>query len=176
MKVLIVVDMQHDFIDGSLGTEEAKKILPNVEKKIAQYRSCGEGIIFTRDTHEENYLETQEGKNLPFIHCIKGTKGWEIEDSIKEALGEVKIFDKLTFGSKELGFYLKEHYENIQNDLEIELVGVCTDICVISNAMIIKANLPEARITVDSSLCAGVTIESHLTALKAMEMCQIKIK
>lgn len=176
MKLLIVIDMQNDFLTGALRNEEGIKIIPSVVKKIKEYKENDDLIIATRDTHFENYLETQEGKNLPFIHCIKGTKGWEIEDSIKEALGEVKIFDKLTFGSKELGFYLKEHYENIQNDLEIELVGVCTDICVISNAMIIKANLPEARITVDSSLCAGVTIESHLTALKAMEMCQIKIK
>jgi nicotinamidase-related amidase len=176
MKLLIVIDMQNDFLTGALRNEEGIKIIPGVIKKIEEYKQNGDLIIATRDTHFEHYLNTQEGKNLPVVHCVKGTKGWEIEDSIKEALDEVKIFDKLTFGSKELGFYLKEHYETIQANLEIELVGVCTDICVISNAMIVKANLPEAKIIVNSSLCAGVTIESHNTALKAMAMCQIEIR
>ena len=175
MKILIVIDMQNDFLTGALRNEEGIKIIPGVIAKINEYHQNNDLIIATRDTHKENYLSTQEGINLPVIHCIKGTLGWEIEDQIATALGEVKIFDKKTFGSKELGFYLKEHYGHIQEELEIELVGVCTDICVISNAMVIKANLPEARISVYSSLCAGVTIESHNNALKAMEMCQIRI-
>ena len=169
MKVLIVVDMQHDFIDGSLGTEEAKKILPNVEKKIAQYRSCGEGIIFTRDTHEENYLETQEGKNLPVKHCIKDTFGWQISGKLDVA--DSVVIDKPTFGSTKLMEYLLSK----QNISEIQLVGLCTDICVISNAFLLKAALPEVLISVDSRCCAGVTPESHNRALESMKTCQIMV-
>ena len=173
MKVLIVVDMQHDFIDGSLGTEEAKKILPNVEKKIAQYRSCGEGIIFTRDTHEENYLETQEGKNLPVKHCIKGSKGHAIHSSLTVSESDI-VVDKITFGSLDLIDVITNLQKNNQIE-EIELIGLCTDICVISNAMLIKAFLPEVKITVDASCCAGVTPESHNNALQSMKACQINI-
>lgn len=168
-KVLVVVDMQKDFIDGSLGTKEAVDIVDKVADKIKGFD--GE-IIFTRDTHFENYLDTQEGKNLPVKHCIKGTEGWQISAQLETLrTPQMKVFDKLTFGSVELAEYLKT-----QSDLEsVELVGLCTDICVISNAMVIKAFLPELSICVDSSCCAGVTPESHLRAIEAMKMCQITI-
>lgn len=168
--VLIVVDMQKDFIDGALGTAEAVAIVPNVEKKLQEFE--GE-VIFTRDTHEENYMETQEGKNLPVPHCIRGTAGWEIDASLQKYVTG-KCIDKPTFGSVELGAYLKE-----LNDTEpiesITLIGLCTDICVISNAMIAKATLPEVKVIIDSACCAGVTPQSHNNALEAMKMCQIAI-
>ena len=168
MKILVVVDMQNDFIDGALGTAEAVAIVPKVVKKI---KTFGEDkIIFTRDTHEENYMETQEGKNLPVPHCIRGTKGWELNPEI-EAQRKEDAIDKPSFGSMELGDYLKK-----QDDIEsIEFVGLCTDICVISNVMITKAALPEIPVVVDASCCAGVTPESHKNALEAMKMCQVKI-
>lgn len=168
-KVLVVVDMQKDFIDGSLGTKEAVGIVEKVADKIKGFD--GE-IVFTRDTHFENYLDTQEGKNLPVKHCIKDTEGWQINKQLETLrTPQMKVFDKLTFGSVELAEYLKA-----QSDLEsVELVGLCTDICVISNAMVIKAFLPELPICVDSSCCAGVTPESHLRAIEAMKMCQITI-
>lgn len=168
MKILVVVDMQNDFIDGALGTKEAVGIVPNVVEKIRNFE--GEKIIFTRDTHEENYMETQEGKNLPVPHCIRGTKGWELNPEI-DALRKEEAFDKPSFGSMELGAYLKE-----QEDVEsVEFIGLCTDICVISNVMITKATLPEVPVIVDASCCAGVTPESHKNALEAMKMCQVKI-
>lgn len=168
-QVLVVVDMQKDFIDGALGTAEAVAILPKVKEKIASFD--GE-VLFTRDTHFENYMETQEGKNLPVPHCIKGSEGWQIADELQTFIAsDTKIFDKYTFGSAELGKYLAE-----SDDISgITLIGLCTDICVISNAMIIKAYLPEVPITVDSACCAGVTPESHENALEAMKMCQIQI-
>lgn len=168
-KVLLVIDMQNDFIDGALGTKEAVAIVDKVNKKIAAYRQAGGIVIFTRDTHGENYLETMEGKKLPVKHCLKGTKGWEITSKLDTA-GD-KIIDKPTFGSIELAEYL----ETLEVD-EIEIVGLCTDICVISNAMIIKAKFPEKVIKVDSACCAGVTPESHLNALKALKMCHIEVK
>ena len=168
MKILVVVDMQNDFIDGALGTKEAVAIVPNIVEKINSYE--GEKIIFTRDTHEENYMETQEGKNLPVPHCIRGTKGWELSPKI-EAMRKEDAIDKPSFGSMELGEYLKKH-ENLES---IEFVGLCTDICVISNVMITKAVLPEVPLIVDASCCAGVTPESHKNALEAMKMCQVKI-
>lgn len=176
MKILIVIDMQNDFLHGSLRNEEGIKIIPNVINKIKEYKANGDIIIATRDTHDTSYLETLEGVNLPVSHCILGTEGWEINSDVKEALGDVAIFDKPTFGSIDLADYLVEEYLDNQSDLEIELVGVCTDICVLSNAILIKANLPEAKIYVDSSCCAGVTIEAHNAALMAMSSCQIKIK
>ena len=168
--ILIVVDMQNDFIDGALGTKEAVEIVPNVKKKIAEFNGK---VFFTRDTHFENYLQTQEGKNLPVPHCIKGTPGWEIRPEL-DALRRTESIDKLTFGSSELGAILmKENRENPINS--IPLIGLCTDICVISNAMIAKAFLPEVPIIVDAKCCAGVTPESHQNALNAMKMCQIRI-
>ena len=171
-KILIVVDMQNDFIDGSLGTKEAVSIVDNVIAEIAKYDT--KDIFATRDTHPENYLETQEGKNLPVPHCIKGTKGWEICPQL-EALREAEAIDKVTFGSEKLGELLQE--ENRKEQIEdITLVGLCTDICVISNALLLKAFLPETPIIVDASCCAGVTPKSHETALDAMRMCQINIE
>lgn len=170
-KILIVVDMQNDFIDGALGTPEAVAIVPKVEQKIREFPGK---VIFTRDTHGERYLETQEGKHLPVPHCIKGTKGWEICPQL-EALREAEAIDKVTFGSEKLGELLQE--ENRKEQIEdITLVGLCTDICVISNALLLKAFLPETPIIVDASCCAGVTPKSHEIALDAMRMCQINIE
>lgn len=172
-KVLIVVDMQNDFIDGALGTGEAEAIVENVIRKIKGFDGR---VMATRDTHQADYLGTQEGMNLPVKHCIAGTKGWEIRDGIQKLLDkeEALIFDKGTFGSKNLAMQLAEM--NSQKNIdEIELIGLCTDICVISNAMVIKAFLPETRITVDASCCAGVTPASHRNALEAMKMCQISV-
>lgn len=169
--ILIVVDMQNDFIDGSLGTKEAVQIVPRVEKKIREFSGT---VLFTRDTHSENYMETQEGRNLPVKHCIKGTKGWQICPEL-EALRITEAFDKPAFGSEKLGRALQEMNEK-EAIGSITLVGLCTDICVISNAMLIKAFLPEVPVIVDAACCAGVTPDSHRNALKAMEMCQIKVE
>ena len=173
-KVLVVVDMQNDFIDGSLGTAQAQRIVENVVKKIQAYQ--GELVIATRDTHGENYLETSEGKHLPVPHCIRGTKGWEIRDEVAKALVQVKgeIIDKPTFGSELLAEKLAQTAE--EEELESELVGLCTDICVVSNGLLLKAKLPEAVIKVDASCCAGVTPESHKAALLTMKMCQVEIQ
>lgn len=170
MKLLIVIDMQNDFIDAALGTKEAVAIVPAVAKKIAEYREAGNQVIFTRDTHQKNYMETQEGKNLPVMHCIEGTDGWQISKELE--VGESKLFNKPSFGSMKLADYVAS-----LNDIEeIELIGLCTGICVISNTFILKAKLPEVKITVDSSCCACVTPESHQTALNAMQLCQINVK
>ena len=170
MKVLCVIDMQNDFIDGALGTKEAEAIVKNVKAKIQLYRKNGDTVIFTRDTHSEDYMNTQEGKNLPVPHCIKGSNGWEISEKLDTASD--KIIDKSTFGS----FELAEYISTLADVEEIELIGLCTDICVISNAMILKARFTETPVKVDSSCCAGVTPESHVTALQAMTMCQIAIE
>ncbi|MBQ4348119.1 MAG: cysteine hydrolase [Clostridia bacterium] len=169
MKILCVIDMQNDFIDGALGTNEAVAITDNVAKKIELYRKNGDRVIFTRDTHYDNYMQTQEGRNLPVPHCIKDTDGWQI--SSKLAVGDSLIIDKPTFGSVQLSEYIA----GLEGVDEVELIGLCTDICVISNAMLIKARLPEVRVSVDSACCAGVTPESHSNALSAMKMCQIEI-
>lgn len=164
MKTLIVVDMQNDFIDGSLGTKEAQAIVPNVKKKIQEYKNRGDEIIFTRDTHQSDYLDTPEGKKLPVVHCIEGTKGWQIADGL-EVEGCTYI-DKPTFGWT--------HW-NERTFQEIEMVGLCTDICVVSNALILKATFPSVEITVDAGCCAGVTPQTHLAALETMKMCQILV-
>lgn len=163
-KTLIVIDMQNDFIDMALGTKEAVAIVPNVKAKIAEYAKNGDEIIFTRDTHFANYSETPEGKKLPVPHCIRGTKGWEIADGLY--VQGAKIIDKPTFG------YRDWQMESLE---DVEIIGLCTDICVVSNALIIKANFPEANVKVDSSCCAGVTPESHEAALLTMKMCQIDV-
>jgi len=168
LKYLIVVDMQVDFISGSLGSEQAKAIVPNVVKKVESFDGT---VIFTRDTHFDNYMQTQEGKKLPVPHCIKDTDGWQICDELK--IYADAVIDKVTFGSVELPQILWECNEPIE---EIELCGLCTDICVISNAMILKAAFPEVIVTVDASCCAGVTAESHNIALSAMKAVQIEIK
>ena len=171
MKVLIVVDMQNDFIDGALGTKEAVDIVPKVVKKIKEFDGL---VLATRDTHYENYLSTQEGQKLPVPHCIKATKGWQIRPEIAELITEPPI-DKPTFGSVSLGEYLFDlsKSETIES---ITLIGLCTDICVISNAMLVKANLPEVPVMVDAACCAGVSPESHKQALLAMKVCQIEIE
>ena len=169
--ILIVVDMQNDFIDGALGTKEAVAIVPAVKEKIENFAGK---VIFTRDTHFENYMETQEGRNLPVPHCIKGSQGWEIRPELM-ALCKEEPIDKLTFGSSELGKILLE--EDKVNPIEsITFIGLCTDICVISNVMIAKAFLPEVKIIVDAVCCAGVTPESHKNALEAMKVCQVSVE
>ena len=165
---LIVVDMQVDFITGSLGSDLAKAIVPGVVQKV---KSFDGKVIFTRDTHFENYMDTQEGKNLPVPHCIKGSDGWQICDELKPYVETV--IDKLTFGSIELPRILDTLGEPIE---KIELCGLCTDICVISNVMLTKAFYPEIPLIVDAKGCAGVTPQSHQTALDAMKMCQVEIQ
>lgn len=173
-KVLIVVDMQNDFIDGNLGTKEAVEIVPIVEEKIKEYIKGGEKIIFTRDTHNENYLDTQEGKKLPIKHCLYDTDGWEIRpelvNTVINANYALNIIDKKSFGYP----YWKEIL-GVDYCGEIELVGLCTDICVVSNALILKALYPEVRIVINSKCCAGSTPESHKVALDTMRSCQIEI-
>ncbi len=168
--ILIVVDMQNDFIDGALGTAEAAAIVPKVREKIESFPGT---VIFTRDTHESCYMETQEGKNLPVPHCIRGTEGWQIRPEL-DALRKTEPVDKPTFGSTKLGELLLD-IQKEEGIGTITLVGLCTDICVISNALLLKAYLPEVPVIVDASCCAGVTVQSHETALRAMEACQIKV-
>ena len=164
MNVLVVIDMQHDFVDGSLGSPEAQAIVDNVRQKIASFDGP---VIFTRDTHDTNYLESQEGQHLPVMHCVKDTIGWQIMESLI-------IIDKSNFGSSELVTRLQGM--NTAEPIEsITLVGVCTDVCVVSNSILLKAGLPEVPIHVDSKCCAGVTPESHEAALATMKMCQCVI-
>lgn len=170
-KILIVIDMQKDFIDGALGTKEALAIVPAVKEKIRSYPV--ENVMATMDTHGENYLETQEGQNLPVMHCIKGTDGWKIRSDVAELLTNAKIYEKPAFGSTELAADLKGLSET--EDIELELIGLCTDICVVSNALLLKAAMPEVKITVDARCCAGVTPEKHLAALETMRSCQIHV-
>ena len=167
MKILVVVDMQRDFIDGALGTPEAVSIVPYVKQVIERFDGK---VFFTRDTHFANYMDTQEGKNLPVEHCIKDTPGWEIHPDL-ESLRKTDAIDKLTFGSSELPKILARK-ENIES---ITFIGLCTDICVISNAMVTKAFFPEIPLIVDARACAGVTPQSHKNALEAMKMCQIAV-
>ena len=171
MKVLVVVDMQNDFIDGALGTKEAQGILPQVVEKV---RGFDGRIVFTRDTHEEDYLHTQEGRRLPVRHCIRNTNGWQIHETLQPFCSGQPV-DKVTFGSVELGNQMVQ-WNQEEKIASIELVGLCTDICVISNALLLKAFLPETEIVVDAACCAGVTPESHERALLAMEACQISVK
>lgn len=171
-KILVVIDMQNDFIDGALGTKEAEAIVDNVIAKIREYPA--DCIYATRDTHQENYLETLEGKKLPVAHCIEGTEGWKLNSKVEEALKGAVIMNKPAFGSPELVDMLAA--EAAGQDIEIELVGLCTDICVVSNAILLKARLPEVNIAVDASCCAGVTPESHSAALQVLQMCQVDIR
>ena len=170
-KILVVVDMQNDFVDGALGTKEAEAIVENVVSKIAGFE--GE-IIATYDTHQENYLETREGKYLPVRHCIENADGWKLNDKVEKALSEKSVvrIKKPTFGSVELVGMLKDCD---MTDTEVTLIGLCTDICVVSNAMLLKAYYPEMNICIDAKCCAGVTPESHEAALTTMKMCQMNI-
>lgn len=178
-KILVVVDMQHDFIDGSLGTPEARAIVPNVKKKISEAVRNGDYIIYTKDTHFNDYLNTREGKHLPVEHCISETPGWEIHEDL--LLSTIRYdycttIHKLTFGSSTLIDYISR-VRCLRSCEEIELVGLCTDICVISNALLLKTAFYENMdISVDATCCAGVTPETHEAALKTMEMCQINVK
>ena len=174
-KLLIVVDMQNDFITGALGSPQAQAIVPAVARKIIESINSGSQIILTKDTHPDNYLDTMEGKNLPVVHCIKGTAGWQIAEDIaiaihQEEYDKYRIFEKPAFGSLELAKQIADGGFD-----EVELCGLCTDICVVSNALILKAQLPETTITVDARCCAGVTQESHKAALLTMRMCQVNI-
>ena len=168
--VLIVVDMQNDFIDGALGTAEAVQIVPKVVEKVKSFPGT---VIFTRDTHTENYLSTQEGRKLPVTHCVKGTPGWQIRAEL-DALRTTDAVDKSSFGSTALTHMLAS-MDKSEGISSVMLVGLCTDICVISNAMLIKAALPEVPVIVDAACCAGVTPASHKNALEAMKMCQIDV-
>ncbi|MBR0135306.1 MAG: cysteine hydrolase [Clostridia bacterium] len=171
-RFLIVVDMQNDFVDGSLGTKEALAIIPAAAKKIEEFDGMA---IATFDTHFENYSETAEGKNLPVPHCIEGTEGWELNASIKAALDKKAWIPikKLTFGSVDLPHIIAAYAYG--DDFEIELIGLCTDICVVSNALMLKAAFPEKRIAVDAACCAGVTPALHKAALDVMRSCQIDV-
>lgn len=175
MDVLVIVDVQKDFVNGALGTKEAEAIIEPLVNKIRSFDGI---VLLTKDTHDQNYLSTQEGRNLPVEHCIKGTPGWEIDSRVMEALKEkgldYKIFEKGTFGSMSLGEYLVKLYQEGKVD-RIEFVGICTDICVISNALLVKAMLPEVPMRVDAACCAGVTPESHEAALMTMKSCQIEV-
>ena len=171
-KILVVVDMQKDFVDGALGTSEAVAIVDNVVNKIEKFDG---DIIVTYDTHFESYMETQEGKNLPVPHCIKGTDGWQLDSKVQAALANkaYRVIEKPTFGSTELPEYIKVNYSN--TEVEFELIGLCTDICVVSNALMLKANFIESKVSVDASCCAGVTVDSHNAALTTMKMCQVNV-
>lgn len=170
--ILIVVDMQKDFVDGALGSKEAVAIVDNVVKKIEGFDG---DIIVTYDTHEKEYMQTQEGRKLPVPHCIRDTEGWALDKKVQQALDKKEYYplEKPTFGSTALPLYIKEKYGS--EEIEIELIGLCTDICVVSNALLLKASLLETEISVDSSCCAGVTVESHNAALTTMKMCQINV-
>lgn len=171
-KLLLVIDMQNDFISGSLGTPEAEAVVEPVVEEIRRY-PAGD-VIATRDTHREDYLSTQEGRNLPVPHCVRGTPGWELDDRVAAALGDARVIDKPTFGSLELVRLLTEMAE--REDLDITLVGLCTDICVVSNALAVKMALPETPVRVIARCCAGVTPESHQAALTTMRMCQVQVQ
>ena len=169
-KAIVVVDMQNDFVDGALGTPEAQEMLPRLAAKLEKEQAAGTALIFTMDTHGMDYLTTQEGQKLPVEHCIRGTAGWEIAPALQPFVREAAaVIEKPTFGATELPDLLRDYDE-------IELVGLCTDICVISNALLLKAFYPEKPISVDASCCAGVTVESHEDALRAMKMCQVDVK
>ena len=173
-KILVAVDLQNDFIDGALGTKEAEAIVPAAAARIREWREDGAEIFATLDTHEENYAETQEGKRLPVAHCIRGTEGWQLNPVIREALGDCILVEKPTFGSICLPELIREKIGD-GKDATIELIGLCTDICVVSNALLLKAAFPEATIRVSSGCCAGVTPEKHKAALETMASCQIDI-
>lgn len=170
-KLLIVIDMQNDFIDGALGTKEAVAIINAVKARISSYPKAD--ILGTMDTHGEDYLSTQEGRNLPVPHCIKGTDGWKLQPDIAYLLSGVRMYLKNTFGSHALAEDLAAMAK--VEDIELELIGLCTDICVVSNALLLKAAMPEVKITVDAACCAGVTPEKHKAALETMRSCQIHI-
>ncbi|MBQ8375363.1 MAG: cysteine hydrolase [Clostridia bacterium] len=166
-KLLVVIDMQNDFVFGALGSKEAQSILPAVKETIEEFKKAGQTVVFTRDTHENDYLSTQEGKYLPVPHCIRGEKGWEIVDGLRE---NERVFNKPTFGSLALAEYIKA-----ENFDEVTLIGVCTDICVASNALLIKATCPELPLRLIKNCCAGVTPQTHEAAIATLASCQVQI-
>ncbi len=170
-KALVVIDMQNDFITGVLGNEECRAVVLPVVRRVQKAAEDGTDLIFSQDTHQSNYLSTQEGRKLPVSHCIQDTEGWRIIPELADVAAQKGVvFTKETFGSRAMAEYIRElNYD------AVELVGVCTDICVISNAMTIKAFAPETEVSVNGSCCAGVTVQSHRTALDAMRACQIEI-
>ncbi len=170
-KILIVVDMQKDFTTGALGSKEAAAIIDNVSTKVSNARANGEMVLFTQDTHTEDYMQTEEGKNLPVPHCVEGTEGWQLVEGLYT---DERVFQKETFGSVDLCEWLKALAKN-NDEYVIELVGLCTDICVLSNAVVAKTAIPNAHIVVDAACCAGVTPESHDTALNAMKAIQVEV-
>ena len=172
-KILVVIDMQNDFIDGALGTPEAVAIVENVKAKILSYPK--ENVFATCDTHHQYYMDTQEGRNLPVPHCIRGTDGWQIRPEIAELIFPDHVVDKPTFGSTQLAKLMEVLERREEDGIEIELVGLCTDICVVSNALLLKASMPETPISCDASCCAGVTPAKHEAALETMRSCQIRI-
>ena len=175
-KVLVVIDMQNDFVDGALGTKEAVSIVPFVVDKVKELISDGYEVIFTKDTHDEEYLSTQEGNKLPVKHCIKPSHGWELIKELQDIQNQynLKVIEKPGFGSVELAEYLKA--KDRQNPIkEVAFLGLCTDICVVCNALLIKAALPESLLKVYSDCCAGVSPDAHKAALQTMKSCQVEI-
>ncbi len=170
-KILVVIDMQKDFIDGALGTKEAVAIVPAVLEKIKSYDI--KDVFATKDTHQPDYMTTQEGRNLPVEHCIEGTEGWQFDKALEDAHKGAKVYNKPTFGSTDLAKDIKAIADT--EEIEIELIGLCTDICVVSNALMLKAFMPEVKISVDPACCAGVTPEKHEAALETMRSCQIQM-
>lgn len=177
-KILVVVDMQNDFVDAALGTKEAAEIVPAVCNKIMNARAEKTLIFATKDTHSENYMQTREGRFLPVPHCIKGTPGWDFNPDVAAVLEDARVIEKYSFGSLTLPDAISETLQIkgiAPKDAEIELIGLCTDICVVSNALILKARFPETDIKVDAACCAGVTPEKHMAALETMRSCQIEV-
>ena len=174
MNVLVVVDMQNDFVSGALGTKEAVEIVPRVAQRVEEGIRRGETVLFTRDTHQENYGETQEGRKLPVPHCLQDTWGWQIVDALQPYAANCTPVEKPTFGSTDLPALVKEAAAG--EAFAVELIGLCTDICVVSNTLLLKAHYPEAPISVDAACCAGVTPATHQAALTTMGMCQIEVK
>ena len=177
MNILVVVDMQKDFVDQALGTPEAVSIVPAVAEKIRSYAEKGDPVFVTRDTHGADYLQTQEGRNLPVIHCVRDSEGWQLDDVVAAVLPEYAVMvDKPTFGSVKLPELIGEYVAvNGAENVHVEVIGLCTDICVVSNALLLKAFYPEMPISLDAKCCAGVTPEKHAAALETMASCQIRI-
>ncbi len=173
-KFLIVVDMQKDFVDGALGTKEAVQIVPAVVSEIEKAKNEGSVIIATMDTHTPDYLGSAEGKKLPVVHCVKGSAGWQLDKRVEQALGGALRLEKPSFGSVKLPRIIKSLLDEGE-EASFELIGLCTDICVVSNALMLKAHFPEAAFSVKAACCAGVTPEKHKAALDTMASCQIDI-
>lgn len=180
MNILLIVDVQNDFVDGALGSPQARESIPNMVKVINQFKNKDDYIFYTLDIHDSNYLNTNEGKHLPIPHCISNTNGWkmnnEIDEAIRNSNAHIRPIIKSTFGSINLAQQINKCYLTVRDKMEITIIGLCTDICVITNALLLKTYFPEAKITVISNACAGTTTSMHLSALEVMEKCHIEIK